>query len=180
MNNRKSIRYALVTYLPLETLQSVLDTHVEQIAAYAYIYHDKDSAEPHYHIWLELYRSRVASEILRWFTMYSMLGNTLIETMHNGTACLLYLTHEDKLSKSNNKYKYSRDSLVIYNIAPSAWDSRVDAVDSSVLILRDMLSHASLYTLITRYGKDFVYHINDYKLCASLLTQDDINNILED
>lgn len=100
--------------------------------------------------------------------------------MRNGTSCLLYLTHEDKSSRAHGKYQYSRDKVITYNIAPNAWDSRIDAIDSSVLILRDMLSHASLYTLITRYGKEFVYHINDFKQCANLLTQEDINNFLED
>lgn len=179
-DNKKSIRYALVSYLPKECLLFVLQSHIEQVNAYALINHNMDDAEPHYHIWLELYSSRKMGEILRWFTAFKDKGNTLIETMRNGTSCLLYLTHEDKCSRAHGKYQYPRELVITYNIAPNAWDSRIDAIDSSVLILKDMLSHASLYTLITRYGKEFVYHIEHFKTCANLLTQDDINNFLEE
>lgn len=182
----KSKEFFLVSYLPHDILQDILDTKLKQIDKYAYILHDKDVYDddvvndcgdvlhvkgevkaPHTHIYLKLFESRDSGEIQRWFTkeVEGVRVNCFLERVHNRVGALAYLTHRTK--KSAHKYQYPLEIVISFNLEGTELDG--DCVDNSLDIIDDILNRVPLREMIRRYGKQFIYQYKAYMFMAEQL-----------
>ncbi len=78
------------------------------IKKWAYILHDKDDTQPHYHIYLNFGNSGVdTKQVAEWFGLQeSCVG----KIKGRGVDLLLYLTHSNDSQK--NKYQYSTNEVI--------------------------------------------------------------------
>lgn len=179
----------MVSYLDHETIQNILDTKLKQIDKYAYILHNKDvydkdvvndvgdvlhhvgdPKEPHTHIYLKLFESRDSGEIQRWFVreVDSKRVNCFVERVHNRIGCIAYLTHSNK--KAQHKFQYSFDCIKSFNLNGDELDN--ECVDNSLDIIEDILGGCSYRELLCKYGRLVVFHLNDFKFYADLISRE--------
>lgn len=71
---------------------------VKKYPKYAYIKHDKDDAEEHYHYYIEFENARSLNSVARELN----IPENMIEQVYSKSGILNYLTHEN----SNGKYHY--------------------------------------------------------------------------
>lgn len=177
----RTYEHFLVSYLPaLEDVQRILDNKAKQIVSYAYIMHDKDFytddvidkdtgefihtkgeiKPPHIHIYLRLVNNRDVGEIRRWFESCDENGqkiNCLSRVVRDRVSCINYLIHNTKASK--DKYQYPVEDVVSYNVEHIDDDM---PVDSTFYIVEDMLKGVPKMELLKKYGRDFLYHYQNY------------------
>lgn len=192
----KMKEFFLVSYLPLNVIQDILDTKLKQIDKYAYILHDRDVYDkdvlndvgdvlhragevkaPHTHIYLKLFESRDNGEIQRWFTkeVDGVRQNCFLERVHNRIGCIAYLTHRTK--KSAHKYQYDLELVKSFNLDGMELDG--DCVDNSLDILDDMMSGVPIREMIRRYGKQYIYQYKAYRDMMVMLIESQSNEIIE-
>lgn len=132
---------------------------------FAYIHHDKDEAEPHYHIVMNVFSARTPKEIERWFEdLKDGKGeyiNTFAEVLGDKDAFMKYLTHSDKKSIEEGKTYYPTECIVDYGF--SQCFVKESGCDVTYEILCKLESGTPLKTLVKVYGKDFLFHYNQYK-----------------
>lgn len=191
----RTYEHFLVSYLPtMEDVQKILDNKAKQIVSYAYIMHDKDFytddvidkdtgecihtkgeiKPPHIHIYLRLVNNRDVGEIRRWFESVDSSGqkiNCLSRVVRDRVSCINYLTHNTKASKS--KYQYSTDDVISYNVEHIDDDM---PCDSTFYIVEDMLKGIPKMELLKKYGRDFLYHYQNYmQFVKDLRVEENIN-----
>lgn len=193
----KSYEHFLVSYLPsLDDVQNVLNLKAKQIVSYAYILHDKDyyTADvidkdngevlhlkgelkpPHIHIYLRLVNNREMGEIRRWFESKDEGGlkiNCLTQIVRDRVSCINYLIHNTKASK--DKYQYSVDDVISYNIEHIDDDM---PIDSTYYVVEDMLKGLPLMELLKKYGRDFLYHYSSYLQFVKDMKNEEYNNMI--
>ena len=77
--------------------------------------------------------------------------------MRDRVSCINYLIHNTKASK--DKYQYSVEDVVSYNVEHIDEDM---PVDSTFYIVEDMLKGIPKMELLKKYGRDFLYHYQNY------------------
>lgn len=189
----QSNEFFLVSYLPLDDIQSIIDYKVKQIISYAFILHDKDvysekdclnkdsgiidtlkvgTQKPsHVHIYLKLCNSRNADEIKRWFVKKDINGkniNCLREIVRNRIGVINYLIHNTKGSK--DKYQYNKDDIYSFNIEDIEEDTPKDITFD---IVTDILNSVPKLVLLRKYGRDYLYHYSCYKDFVSDLRREE-------
>ena len=88
-------------------IQETIKSHTT-IKKWAYILHDKDDTEPHYHIYLNFGNSGVdTKQVAEWFGLQE---SQVSKVKGRATDMLLYLTHGNDSQK--NKYQYSPSEVV--------------------------------------------------------------------
>lgn len=131
------------------------------IEHYAFIFHDSDDCEPHYHFLLCLVRSRRLSDVLNSINKEGS-SNVLVESCSSPSAIVRYFVHAD----DPDKYQYSVDSIVS-DTDLSYFDtlSREKPVkDDNVLNAFIDLSNAMpVADCARKYGRDFIIHYNHIK-----------------
>lgn len=125
---------------------------------WAYIYHDKDDNEPHYHILLHYDNARSGNAVLRDFVGYQ---NSFIERCENGPqVCYEYLTHLN----DPDKYQYNPDRIVSHN--PIYWEHFLPSVRDRTQtdFIEDLLSSNELdiVYMAKKYGRDFIKNYKAY------------------
>lgn len=190
----KSKLYNLILYCPSDFIQKVLDSKMNQIDFYAYIYHDCDVYTkdvyvdgvikhshgelkvPHTHLVLMLKSWRYIKDIKSWFSYVDELGEQCSvlyrEAVGTIADCLKYLDH----SNAPEKYQYDKSLIVSYNIDwddIAKYDDSDAPVDNTYDILCDMLSGEDLMTMVKKYGRDFVYHYNSFGMLAERINHRD-------
>lgn len=156
-----------VSYLPVGFVNSILVDKKKSIRAYAFILHDKDVDEegnlkiPHIHFVFRTYSSWSVDQVSKWFKNYFDENdkpiNTLVEVANDVNSCYEYLTHDGYA----DKYQYSDTALVQYNSADLV--VKRDSKDDCMEICEAILKGVPVRELVRMYGKDYVYHQNQYK-----------------
>lgn len=192
----KSYEHFLISYLPsLDDVQKVLDVKAKQIVSYAYILHDKDFytsdavdkdtgdilhtkgeiKPPHIHIYLRLVNNRDMGEIRRWFESKDESGlkiNCLTQVVRDRVSCINYLIHNTKGSK--DKYQYSVDDVISYNVEHIDDDM---PIDNTYYVVEDLLKGLPLMELLKKYGRDFLYHYSSYLQFVKDMKNEEFNNL---
>lgn len=162
---KQSRQWALVTYVTETVIQNVLNVKSCMIRHYAYILHDKDGVEPHYHVVLQLYSPVAQSTIINWFRSVDSDGqpiNTLAEPATAIDSLYNYLTHSDDVSVAAGKHFY--DASLISCDDPSQFAPAVTSQDSAAMALSDLLEgRLSLRDCALKFGRDFIYHYSSYR-----------------
>lgn len=172
----RSRYFCVVSYASEKQLRKVMREHVSSIRAFCYIYHDDDEAEPHHHILMRLHSAWTPTQITKWFAHLvddeKKSINTFAEVCHDMDAQKMYILHEDAESIEEGKHRYSRDQLKEYGY--NDLSERKDCYDNSYEILSKLLEGASMRDLVRHYGRDFLYHYNQYTEVADIVRSQDV------
>ena len=175
IQSRKTRYFSLMTYASEKQIQKVIQSHIKSIRAFAFIFHDKDEAEPHHHIIMRTHSTWSSFQIRKWFA--GLLDkekkqiNTFCEPANDLGALEEYLTHSDEESKQKGKHEYSRDDIKDFGL----WDMipRGESYDDSYEILNHLLSGTSYREMVRHYGRKFVYHWGAYSDLADKIRTDE-------
>lgn len=183
----KEYKYiSLMTYATEEEICKVLEEKKPYIKAVSYIFHNKETAEPHTHIALELKRSRKGQAILRWFKglkdSKGQTANTLAEEVISVSALHDYFTHSDSQSIQNGKHQYTEEDIKTIAGLDHAWDymtawekaeeqaeAKEQKADETEQLLQDILDEVPQREMCRRYGRDYMKNYQQYKNFASLV-----------
>lgn len=128
---------------------------------YAYIHHDSDDCEPHFHFLLCLARSRRLSDVLNSIKKGGA-SNVLVEVCSSPSSIVRYFVHAD----NPDKHQYSCDS-VVSDIDLSYFDSlsreKPSKEDSVLNAFLDLVDGMPLIDCSKKYGRDFIIHYNHIK-----------------
>lgn len=180
----KSRYFAIVTYVSEKQLRKVIRKHLNSVRAFCYITHDQDDSVPHIHLLMRLHSTWMPAQVHKWFDglldEYNQPVNTFVEICNDMVAQKDYILHIDSKSISEGKHLYSFQDIKAYG-----WDDlseRKDCFDSSYEILMKLIDGASLQELVRYYGRDFLYHYNQYIDLRDLIRQQELwsrGNILD-
>lgn len=154
----RSRQWSLVTYASVVEFSPLL----AQCEHYAYIYHDKDGVEPHYHL-LCVFKNPRALKGLQ--DTIKSDQNTLGEPVKSSLEEMYkYLTHE----RETDKVLYPKESIVCDSVG--FWES-LTAEEGSITdsMIDDILQGLPLRLLARRYGRDYMRNYKAYILFAHLV-----------
>ena len=160
--SNKTRYFAIVTYIEdTNTITEIIQGKSKSIRAYAIIKHDKDSGELHHHIVIRTHCTWTTPQITKWFKGQKDKDgkdiNTFLEMVHDRTAIIQYLTHEN----DEDKYHYEQSEIIdsgIEDILPSG-----ETKDDAYEIIEMMEKGTSTREMCRMYGRDFIYHYGNYK-----------------
>ena len=155
----RSRQWFLVTYNNEEDFKLLLESCVH----WAYIYHNKDNNEPHYHIICVFKNARAFNGVK---SLVSGGQNTLGEIVRTSlTDCFSYLTHSEHSDKEQYcKLDIKCDNLLFWeSLEQSENDSTTDS------LIDDILSGLPLRLLARRYGRDFMRNCKAYLQFARMV-----------
>lgn len=139
--------------------------HNKQIRGYAYIYHDKDEAEKHYHLLIRTYDAWTTEQIAKWFSLCKDENGEYVNTLNEPITDILairnYLTHMDADSIKAGKHQYDESEIIDRNLLRTI--EKKDSHDFTYQIILLMEAKTPLRDLLRIYGKDFLYHYRQYK-----------------
>lgn len=128
---------------------------------YAYIHHDSDDCEPHYHFLFCLARSRRLSDVLSSIKKEGST-NVFVESCSSPSSIVRYFVHAD----NPDKHQYSVDS-VVSDTDLSYFDSlsREKPVkeDNVLNAFLDLVDGMPIIECSKKYGRDFIIHYNHIK-----------------
>lgn len=174
-----------VVFYGLEAeLCAILREYSERIAHFAYILHDRDVyaedlidektkdvihkkgeiEKVHFHVLLDFYNGHTFTAVKRLFTTAN--NNPRVEKIIDRVAQYRYLTHKD----DPDKYQYDDDEIysndINYYEKLCVVGDRVEVDNKAEQIVNDILRGVSPRLLVSRYGRDYVIHMRQYKDCA--------------
>lgn len=205
--------YEIIFYGSLGELYKILRENSARIAHYAFIYHDRDVYEedgendengelkhkkgdlkvPHFHVLVEFYHATLFGGVKRMFTTET--DKPRIQAIVDRQAKFEYLTHK----RYPEKYQYSESEIVsndieFYRRCCKNGDRR-DTDNIAEQIVRDLVKGVPPWTMISRYGRDYIIHRDQYQFmalecqrwdyehardvqaCAALIEDDDIEQL---
>lgn len=173
---------SVTTYCSAEQIDSVLGSHFSSVRGYCYIYHDKDESEPHRHVIIRTYHPWTSNQICKWFELQKddkgMYINTMCEVANDIEAIMLYILHHDKASIEAGKHWYEQNEIVDRGLY--LFQDKKESVDNTYEILQLLDKGVSLRWLLRVYGRDLLYHYNQYKeLLADVREQERYNHMKE-
>lgn len=128
---------------------------------FAYILHDKDGCEPHYHIIFEQ-RVRPAS-LLRRIAEIEPTQQTVVEQLKDRKAASKYMLHADIVSRANGKTLYDIEDVITNDIEryfPAPVKNEV--ADNN--FLDDLLAgRLTRREMARRYGRDYMKNYRAYE-----------------
>lgn len=163
MNNQRLYRWSLITYASFDDFKPLLEKSLH----YAYIYHDKDNNEPHYHILVTFSQHISLSAIKK---LIDSNQNTLGQPLKDNLAMFEYLTHEN-LSETEKEI-YSTESRICDNLA--FWTSATVDKDQENEQFIDDLLNLSAYEMAKKYGRDYIRNYERYKLFRAVLIDESL------
>ncbi len=175
--------YTIVFYGNEMELKKILRTNYERIAHYAYILHDKckylddlkdddgnyvhragELEKAHFHILVDFYNGHTFMAVKKMFTTEA--DNPRVEPVRDRVAQYRYLIHAD----DPDKYQYEKTAIVsndinYYEKLCKNGDRR-DSDNLAEQIINDLLAGVSPRIMVSRYGRDYVIHMRQYKECV--------------
>ncbi len=171
--SKRSRFFSLTTYATEKQIQKVVSDHISSLRALCYIHHDKDEAEPHFHILMRTHSAWTTTQISKWFAdlkdKEKKPVNTFCETANDMEALKRYIIHDTEEAREAGKYQYSIDDIKDFGMCDLA--ERKDSYDSSYEILMKVLAGANPRDLVRFYGRDYLYHLNCYYECADKIRE---------
>lgn len=166
IHKARARQFFIRTYLKPEEFEPI----TKAAKNWAYILHDKDGGEQHYHI-IAVFKNARTEDGIR--AIIPNTQQTRIEIVKNGIeACYRYLTHEDNPEKHN----YSKDEIQS-NGKGYFEENRADN-ETAEQIIDDILQGLSLRELARRYGRDFMKNWRKYiEFARAVMAQEDGEHI---
>lgn len=156
---KKHRHFAMSTYISLEEIQEYVKK--ETIEKYAYILHDKEESEPHYHLVVSFTNPRTWEGVKKDFAKYEQ--NTLVKVVKSLDGVLDYLTHKNK----PEKYQYPEEAITNNGYYRGASRRNTDIEqDIAVSIVEAILEETPKRELLKRFGREYVIYRNRYESLA--------------
>lgn len=146
MKNERYYNWSLITYASPDEFQLLL----EKCTHYAYIYHDKDDNENHYHVICVFQNQRTLSAIKRDI---NSTQNTLGQKVNSLSDMFHYLTHDEE----EGKEIYPIENVVCDDLY--YWTHLDNVKDDSADIeqmIDDIINGVHYRILARKYGRDYV------------------------
>lgn len=163
--SKQYFNWHISTYAKEEEFQELLN----YVPHYAYILHDKDECEPHFHILLSgvnisanAIKSRIHSE-----------QNTRFSLMENRYNDFIYLTHDN----IEDKFHYNKSEVVCDNLAFWQLQTAETKEEKNEEFLNDLLT-LSKFQLAVKYGRDFMKNWRNYLEFAQIVSEEEIQKNL--
>lgn len=180
--SERSRSHFVLTYVPKELIALTLEKNLSIINRSAIIYHDKDVKEdgslktPHSHVYIKFNDKKSIKQVRELFACKDEYGNdisTLSQVVKNDTLALQYLVHKNDPKKT----QYDTADVVTFNLDYDDYYSIdvercIKTEDNSATIVNEMLNGRSIMDLVHMFGKDFVYHINQYKKVVEMIKEE--------
>ena len=149
----------------LKTLEELLEKY--NLKYYAFIEHNKDNSERHYHVALVFYNQRRLTSVREMFKELDF--NVLVQyAVDKYKLVNKYFTHTDKASIEAGKKVYNR-SEIHSNGLEHFQAKNEEEHEKTLNILQDISDGISTYELARRYGRDLVLNFEKYLKFAMLL-----------
>lgn len=160
MKKDRFYRWSLVIYGNEEDVLKVCRASQH----YAYILHDKDKKEPHWHLVCTFKIWKSLSSIK---SIIDNGQNVLGEEIHDKQAAYRYLTHKD----NPEKYQYEEEDVKSDNKEFWRGEEQGDVAE----LLDDIIDGMSFRDMAIKYGKDFVKNYRAYAHYAALVEAQETN-----
>lgn len=180
-------KFSLITYLSQIQIEKVLCEHWNQIRAYAYAYHDKDTnddgtpKEPHTHLIIVTHCTCTLSAVRRWFDGFVKDGKPVTTTAQKMTdeyEMYEYLIHNTRTAIAENKYRY--DPKIRQSNNHEYFKANEESnYDNIQLACEMLLKGTSVHDCGKKFGRDFILHyrqIKDYLCDVRLWEKEDIKD----
>lgn len=163
--------FDVLTYLTESQLKLILEAKLSQIYRYAYIFHDKDNSEPHWHLFLVLKSAKSINSIRSWFDGFidskGLPINTRVRVESYPLRAIRYLIHLD----DEDKFRYDIGEVRCYHLDYEREISKRyvpnvkgDSLSSAVLFLyHNGMSSRSILYCIESFGRDFILAYKNIK-----------------
>lgn len=173
---RRTRTFSLVTYLTEEQIKRVLNAHGSSIRAYAYILHNEDKKQDHYHLIFKTFDAWSIAQIEKWFKNYydeeQKEINTFVERATDLHALYQYFTHTDPDSIAQGKHVYSKDEIKDSGNLFELIETKT-SVDETLEIVDHIVNGAPTRWLIRRYGKMYIFHYQQFQAVADAVKIED-------
>lgn len=171
--SKRTRAFCGITYLHKNSLEIVQLCNANAIRSVAFILHDRDinddgtPKEPHYHFILRTYNAKTPTAIESWFRS---LGeeNTFVQCCTDILSYSVYMTHQNE----PNKVKYPQTDIFGTNTEDII--KQEEAKDNALEILDDINRNTPLRVMAKKYGRDFIYHRDQYHEYAYLMEQQEL------
>lgn len=179
--------FTIVFYGSQAELMQIIRTYRPRIAHYAFITHDKDIyeedlynedktelihkkgdiAKPHIHFLVDFFNGHTLTAVKRLFTTEN--DKPRVDVIRDRAAQYRYLIHKD----NPEKYQYNAEDIIsddinFYENICIVGD-KVDSDNKAEMIINDLLRGISPRIMVSRYGRDFVIHMTQYKDCVEAI-----------
>lgn len=149
--------FSLVCYLETELEVMNALNSINDLQKFAYIHHDKDDSQPHFHVALVTANGHTLKAISKYFINKTNAVNCFIEPLVSPKGIYTYMTHEEE----EDKYKYNVNDIISNDSTFFATAEYIN--DISVDIINAMLSGMPYRQLVTYFGKHFVYNCKNFE-----------------
>ena len=159
--------FTCVTYANENAVKYMIQKQRNAIRAFAYIIHDKDETDTHIQIILRTYQPYAFKTILNWFraaqieTGSEKIQNTFVQTIIDRYGIVNYLTHKDEPDKA----QYDESQIVDGGL--EQFYENDGTKDNSFEIITDLMENVSYYDMVKRYGREYIYHHDQYEKVAA-------------
>lgn len=165
--------HAFMTYATIEQINRVIYDHQSSIVSYAYICHDQDQTDIHYHLIIRTYDGWSPAQINKWFSFVKLETgqNTFNEELGDLKAFELYLTHKDAKSVEQGKHQYDKSLIKDFGLLSTS--TVHESYDDTYEIVLAMMAGMRTRDLVRRYGKKFIYHFSQFTAVKEAIDSED-------
>lgn len=161
-----------VTYGTEEDIKELIKYEEKfNLDAVAYILHDKEEAEKHYHMIWRFKNPRVENCIKEDYKYIGVNQNCFPNKCISIYKAYRYLTHEDE----KNKPKYNEDEIKGVNIEyikqlAQENGPKEQKEDNTMQIIDDIIDGICKRDMVEKYGRDFVINYGKFEYMAQLIS----------
>lgn len=150
---------------------------IQNAEHYAYILHDKDDSEPHYHLVVEYTEAKTLRSVMRRFnyTDFTQDINIKVTIGRDRTALAYYLIHETADALKDGKYLYDKNELITDNYI---WwfSNHYRSKDEPNQFVDDLLNCKLTHReMAYKYGRDYIRNAHHYKSFVQMVATEDRN-----
>lgn len=155
----------IVTY---HTNKAIIDDFVSNCFKYAYILHDKDDTDPHYHILCSFKQNKSFESVRQLFPSGQ---NTIVKRLVDKFGSYSYLSHQFE----PDKFHYNPSDIVCNDLNYFV-ERTTNAIDNDAFI-SDLMpdSGLSYRDLAIKYGRDFIRNFKSYLAFAMMVYRQENN-----
>lgn len=142
---------------------------------YAYIRHDKDDSEPHYHLVVEYTEGKTLRSVMRRFidTDFTEDTNIKVTIGRDRKALAHYLIHETADALKDGKHLYDKNELITDN---NTWwfSTHYRSKDEPNQFVDDLLNCKLTHReMAYKYGRDYIRNAHHYKGFVQMVATED-------
>ena len=170
-NNNYS-NYSLIVY-DKSDLEYIINMHT--VDKYAYIYHDKDESEPHYHLYVHFTSRRRLKWLEHEKLTHTFVQNVMCERVIDVNQLFLYFLHRNK----PDKYQYNVDDIISnYNFMDTNENAKDDNSDILECIIA-IIEHKLTWSEFLRRYPNLIFSMSNIKRTYDVLFNEYYSGIKE-